>query len=122
MVITNDMKELRAAIEEDDRKQFVALLLSGTEDSSAGQVHSFLEDKGLEPWRKYFLITDLAVLDERQRKDWFGGANTDRYAVLKRTTKEVVLSGPILDLLDEDGQPDILKIRPAFGKGRGGNK
>ena len=122
MVITQDRSKLDEALTMNGNSGWVVLVLSGADGSVAGEIHDYLLDKGLEPWRKYFLITDLDVLHEAERYAWFGGAHTERYAVLKRTTKEVAWTGPVSELLRVNGKPSILKIRRAFTKGEGANQ
>ena len=122
MVIKLDRTKLDEAIDTNGDPRWIVLLLSGPDGSIAKQIHDFLGDKGLERWRKYFLITVLDVLTEPERIKWFGGANTERYAVLKRKTKDVAWTGPVSELLRANGNPSILKIRQAFTRGRGGNQ
>lgn len=123
MVIRQSRKRLDKAIDKNGHPDWIVLLLSGADGSIAEQIHDFLKEESkngnLEPWRKYYLITDLDVLEESERDAWFGGANTERYAVLQRETKKVVLTGSVLDLLISNVEPDILKIREAFTEGRG---
>jgi hypothetical protein len=121
MVIMQDRSKLDEAIDQNGDPRWIVLLLSGAKGSTAGQIHGFIDSAGLEPWRKYFLITDIGVLDESERNAWFAGAHTERYAVLKRKTKKVAWTGPVSELLRVDGKPSILKIRKAFTKGRGDN-
>lgn len=122
MVIRQDRTKLDEAIDENGDPNWVVLLLSGADGSKAEEIHDYMEDKGLEEWRKYFLITDLTVLDESERAEWFGGANMERYAVLKQKTKEVAADGPVSELLRTNGKPNIVKIRRAFTKGEGDNQ
>lgn len=121
MVIAQDRSKLDEAIDENGDPNWVVLLLSGAEGSKAGDIHDYMEDKGLEAWRKYYLITDISVLMPSERTQWFGEINTEKYAVLKRKTKEVAVSGPVSELLRANGKPNIIKIRRAFTKGEGDN-
>ena len=122
MIVKQSRSRLDTAIDPDGDITWVVLLSSGADGSTAEQIHEYMGDKGLEPWRKYFLITDLDVLTESERNEWFGGANTEWYAVLKQETKEVVCTGPVSELLRVNGKPSILNIRKAFIKGEGDNQ
>ncbi len=115
MIIKQDTTEMQSALA---NVEWTVMLLSGDEASTAGKVHTFLEGLGLEPWRKYFLITDLNALRQQDRDAWFGGANVDRYVVLGGSVpKRPACAGPITDLLRADQEPSSMKIRKAFAKG-----
>lgn len=122
MIIRQNRSKLDEAINPNGDRRWIVLLLSGPDGSTAEQIHEYMGDKGLESWRKYFLITDIDVLEESEFNAWFGGANAECYAVLKRKTKEVVWTGPVLELLRVDGKPSILNIRKAFTRGKGDNQ
>lgn len=68
-------------------------VLLGAEDTKAGAVHGFLEPKtwGNLPWQTWFLVTDLLLLTEEEREEWFG-ADRD-YVFLGRNSKVVTGSG-----------------------------
>ena len=102
---------------EDDRTTI--LLLSGGQDSKCEEVHAFVDGYDWEPWRHYFLITDLLILMPAELDQWFDGPNPDQYAVIGGATipKPVARKGPVEHLLKADGGPSILKIRSVFAAG-----
>ena len=114
MIITDDRTRLDSALVDPDT---TVLLLSGDEDSKAREIHDFIHGAELEAWRKCFLISDLKILKASERKAWFDGENSERYAALGGTTKKLAVRGPIDDLLTASDEPSILEIRQAFARG-----
>lgn len=119
MVVREGRKRLDTAL---GNPRLTILLLSGTKESKAGKVHDtvakLLLAKKWEPWYRCFLVTDLGLLTSPEKTRWFGGAQTDQYAVVggSRIPKRLGRKGPINELLYE-GRPDILEIEDAFGSG-----
>lgn len=116
MIIKEDRTRLDQAL---GNPRLTVLLLSGVEESKAGKVYDFVSNKNWEPFRRFFLITDLTVLSEAEQTRWFDGTNTDYYAAVggKERPKSVAQKGPIEDLLRTSLEPDILEIRGAFAAG-----
>ncbi len=99
--------------------ELTVLILSGPKESKAGTTHQAIASREWEPWRRYFLVTDLALLTDMEKAKWFGGDRTDRYAVVggSNQPKAVGKKGPIRDLLRNNGALSTLKVRLAFAKG-----
>lgn len=100
-------------------KRLTVLLLLGARDSKAGEVHEFFMKDTWEDWRRCFLIMDPALLTPAEKSRWFGVGNSDRYAVVggRKTPKDLGKRGPIKDLLNSRGKPDVFNIAKAFGSG-----
>lgn len=99
--------------------KLTVLLLSGSKESNAGATHKTIASREWEPWRRYFLVTDLSLLTNAEKTRWFGGNRTDRYAVVggRNQPKAVGKKGPIGDLLRTNGSPSNLKVRLTFARG-----
>jgi hypothetical protein len=118
MIIDQDRTELDQAL---DNERLTVLLLAGTKESKAGEVHGFaITTVGLlEDFYRCFLLTDLSILTMPEKNRWFTGDEMDRYAVVggKESPKRVGKKGAVDDLLRIDRQPSKTKIRLAFAKG-----
>ena len=110
--ILNDRTSLDAALHDDT---MVILVLSGSGGSAAEAVHNKALVEIIEPWRKTFLVENLALLSLDEANRWFGG-KTEHYAVLGRAGKVVCQSGPTDDFMVA-GRPSPIEIRYAFSAG-----
>jgi hypothetical protein len=116
MIIGEDITGLNTAVNDD---LLALLLLSGSQPSTAASVHDYLEiNDALEDFQQCFLITKLDKLSQQRQNDWFAGASQDRYAVLRGPCpKGVTCTGPVSDLLGDDGKPSIIEILFVLSKG-----
>lgn len=116
MILTDDRSKLDKACA--DPKTTV-LVLSGTEGSRAETIHKCMEEGGWEPWYRWFLITDLLLLTDNEKKSWFGGDNQDRYAVLGGNPPKIVAAKGNVEalLLPDSNECDTLTIMEELSKG-----
>jgi hypothetical protein len=116
MILTDDRSELDKDCAD---ARTTILVLSGTEESDAGTIHACMEDNGWELWYRWFLITDLSLLTNDEKNDWFEGNNQERYTVLGgNPPKSVAAAGRVKDLLlPHSDECDILTIRKELAKG-----
>ena len=100
-----------------ERVQLSILVLSGPRDGATEAVHDLAEEAFAhqQTWRKTAFVVELALLTADERAAWVDGP--DRYAMVARTTREVVERGPIDDLVRSDGEPSIRALRRVFHAG-----
>ena len=116
MIIKENRTKLDQALGND---KTTILLLAGPDGSQSGAIHNFVMGYDWEPWRLYFLLTDLTILTSAEQDQWFDGPHNNHYAVVggPQVPKVVARKGPVKDLLRNNGKPSILKIRSAFAAG-----
>lgn len=98
MILTDDRTELDNALGSDKS----ICVLRGAEESDPGKVHVCLEGNwGPQPWYRWFLVTDEALLSDAEKSTWFDDNPAIDYAFLGRTTNDVTSTGTSSsDLLD----------------------
>src|SRR3972149_9020679 len=114
MIIVNDRTEIDTALNDPET---TVLILAGERQSSARNVHDFLETQdGWEAWWRWFLILDVAILDSEEKRLWFDDGSGELYAVVggRELPKLTAKKGQIGDLLKQDGSPGKIKIRSAY--------
>ncbi|MCA8960222.1 MAG: hypothetical protein KDC38_06895 [Planctomycetes bacterium] len=120
MIIDTDPTALRDDL--DDGRTTVLILAADSAvaltETPSYAIHELLASRtDLEPWRRFFLIPDLAVLTPQESWDWFEN-ETAQYIVLGGgVPKRAGPWGSVDDLLRRDGSPSILRIRRAFARG-----
>ncbi len=96
MILSDDRNALDAALADN----VSICVLRGAEESVPGTVHDCLEgDWGPQPWNRWFLITNPALLTSDEESKWFDNDPTTDYAFLGRMTKTVTSSGTAAMLL-----------------------
>lgn len=108
-IIDQDRGPLDAALADPDS---VLLLLVGDTASHAQALH----DESLRmhdmPWRRVFLLRDVAVLTTAERARWVN--SNERYAYHRVEGNVDGKRGATSELLRTDGKPSILRIRSGF--------
>lgn len=116
----------------EDPKSTVMVLSGGLQ---AALVHAYTEGPdAVTPWQVCFLIANLDVLAEAEKREWFGGAHPEKYIVLggedhswqagtdtpdtKPNQKKLVAErGPMGDLMLSNTEVDPAAVSTAFAKG-----
>jgi hypothetical protein len=114
MILDDSREPLDEAIADADA---TILVLSGAEDSTAGEIHEFIDEREWEEWHHWFLVTDVSMLTPTMQQDWKLDTD-DRYVVLGGgNPKKVGPKAKAEKLLRVNGKPSVLKITQAFAKG-----
>jgi hypothetical protein len=92
-------------------------MLRGNEQSDAGKTHTCLEGNWRpQPWHKWFLVTDEALLTAAEIATWFGDVADTDYAFLGRNTNAVISNGTSGDDLLDMGACDFIVYLKKFAK------
>jgi hypothetical protein len=95
-------------------KAMTLLLVSNEEGEDAEAVHDTAEEV-LKAGQKVFLLTDLALLTQDERKTWFKDGGF--YAVVGGSDRVVAIRGTLDELMLSDGKPSKIEIRFVLARG-----
>jgi hypothetical protein len=109
MIISNDRSEFDLAFSD---KANIFMLLFGKE-TLPQQIHDLALKAAPEGWRKTVLITNIGILSEKEKTEWF--KDTSKYVTLSKSRTIVELDS-LEKLCSKSGKPSARLIQIAFGK------
>jgi hypothetical protein len=115
MILNDDRTELDNALGSDKS----ICILRGAVQSDPGKVHACLEgDPNTQPWHRWFLVTDEALLSADEKSTWFSDNPAIDYAFLGCTTNDVTSNGTSSDdlLLPNGGECDFPTFLDKFAE------
>ena len=113
MILNDDRTELDNALASNKS----ICVLRGAVQSDPGKVHVCLEGNwGPQPWHKWFLVTNEALLTANEISTWFDDDPAIDYAFLGRNTNDVTSNGTSSDDLLDGGECDFLTYLEKFAE------